>query len=62
MLVTLAGDCSIELHGSVAEGEEIKSANSRQTVIAIDLALPLRGGKRHIVLGRRSRCCQSNAN
>ena len=53
MLLTLAGDRSVDLHGSVAEGEEIISTNRRRTVIKLDLALPLRGGKRHIMLGKR---------
>ena len=54
MLATLSGDHSVELHGSVAEGEEIIAVNRRRTVIKLELALPLRGGKRHIVLGKRN--------
>ena len=54
LLVTLLGDRSIDLHGALLEGEEIISANSKRTVVAIELALPLRGGKRHIILGKRS--------
>ncbi|WP_416832253.1 MAG: recombinase family protein [Erythrobacter sp.] len=54
MLITLAGDHSVDLHSSVTDGEEIITANSKRTVIKLELALPLRGGKRHIVLGKRS--------
>jgi len=54
ILVILDGDRSVELHSVLTEGEEIISANTKRTVIEIELELPLRGGKRHIVLGRRS--------
>ena len=53
LLITLSGDRSVELHGSVADGEEVISTSSRRTVIKLELALPLRGGKRHILLGKR---------
>lgn len=53
MLITLSSDPLVELHSSMADGEEIITANSKRTVIKLDLALPLRGGKRHIVLGKR---------
>ncbi len=53
MLITLSGDQSIELAGTLHEGERLVTASKRQTAIEIELALPLRGGKRHIILGKR---------
>ena len=53
LLVTLLGDRSIDLHGALLKGEATVSANSSRTVVAIEFALPLRGGKRHIILGKR---------
>lgn len=54
MRITLAGDHSVDLHSALSEGEEMITASNRRTVIALELALPLRGGKRHIILGKRS--------
>jgi len=54
MLITLTGDRSVELHGSLDNGERIITSSKRRTVIEIELALPLRGGKRHIILGKRN--------
>lgn len=53
MFVTLSGDRSIELSATLDVSERLISANRHRTVIELELALPLRGGKRHIVLGKR---------
>lgn len=53
MLITLSGARSVELHSSMADGEEIVTVNHERAVIALELALPLRGGKRHIIIGKR---------
>jgi DNA invertase Pin-like site-specific DNA recombinase len=53
MIVSLAGDRSIDCTASLQEGEKLISANKRRTLVEVELALPLRGGKRHIVLGKR---------
>ena len=53
MIVALAGDRSIDCAALLEEGEKLISANKRRTVVEVELALPLRGGKRHIVLGKR---------
>ena len=54
MLVTLEGDQTANLSDTLLVGERLLSANARQTIVAVELAMPLRGGKRHIVLGKRS--------
>ena len=53
MLITLAGDRSVECHSSLSDGEHMVSASRHRTVIEVALALPLRGGKRRIELGKR---------
>ena len=53
MIVTLAGDRSIDCSACLTEGEKLISANKHRTLVEVELALPLRGGKRHIVLGKR---------
>lgn len=53
MLITLSGDRSVELTSTIDDGQLLVSANRHRTTIEVELALPLRGGKRHIVLGKR---------
>jgi DNA invertase Pin-like site-specific DNA recombinase/diadenosine tetraphosphatase ApaH/serine/threonine PP2A family protein phosphatase len=53
MLLALTGDRTLELGSTLEEGAHLISASKRRTVIEVELALPLRGGKRHIVLGKR---------
>ena len=54
LLVSLGGDHSIALAHALEEGERMVSAGRQRTVIEVELALPLTGGKRHIILGRRN--------
>ncbi|XUU60841.1 recombinase family protein [Erythrobacter sp. HA6-11] len=54
LMITLTGDHSVNLHSTLEDGEHLITANPIRSVIKVELALPLRGGKRHIVLGKRS--------
>ncbi|MEE1876982.1 recombinase family protein [Altererythrobacter litoralis] len=54
LLVSLSGDHAIAFAHVLEEGERIVSASRQRTVIEVELALPLRGGKRHIIVGKRN--------
>lgn len=51
MVLTLTGDESTAINGWLEPGEELVSANKQRTVVAVALALPLRGGQGRVILG-----------
>lgn len=55
VLVTLSGDHAAQALSRLAAGEEIVRATNLHTVVQVRLSLPLRGGRRMVETGDRSR-------
>ena len=51
--VTVCGDRAAAIMPALLEGESIIHATRRRTTVQLELALPLRGGRRRIVAGKR---------
>lgn len=54
LLVTLTGDKVAGMTVNLIEGETIVRATRQRTIVQLDIALPLRGGRRMVVAGDRS--------
>lgn len=54
LLVTLADDKVADITANLVEGETIVRATRRRTIVQLDIALPLRGGRRMVVAGDRT--------
>ena len=54
LLVALTGDRAVDITAHLLERESIVSATRHRTIVQLDIALPLRGGRRMVVAGNRS--------
>ncbi|MGN3973669.1 recombinase family protein [Tsuneonella sp. SYSU-LHT278] len=54
MLITLTGDRAANITANLVEGETIVRAKKQRTIIQLEVALPVRGGRRMVVAGDRS--------
>lgn len=54
LLVTLTGDLAAEITARLSESETIVRATRQRTIVQLDVALPLRGGRRMVFAGDRS--------
>lgn len=54
LLVTITGDRTAGIAAHLVDGETIVRATRQRTIVQLDIALPLRGGRRLVVAGDRS--------